>query len=348
MKYFIQILIAMSVFLNANSLDTKEKPEEKQTNVVVFMYHHFGEDRFPSTSIKLEQFQAQLDYLQVNNYNVWPLSKILYYIKNKYSIPEKTVAITIDDAYSSVYTHAYPMLKSKDFAYTVFVNTSSIGKKSISYMTWNQMRLMQEYGAEFANHSSTHAYLMPKKTDTKQQWQSMIKEELENAQRVLQKELGASTNEKPRVLSYPYGEYTLETAKYIEKLGYIGVTQTSGIIDYNSDFKRIPRFAMAEKFANIDDFILKLNAKALPVKTASPWDTKIKSNPPKLSIELQRPLSNIGCFTANGEAIELNWLSNTRFEVQALKALQGKRDRYTCTAPTEDGKWYWYSHLWIL
>lgn len=344
MKYFLFILFSISSFLYSNPINEYNK----EGSVVIFMYHHFGKSKYPSTNIRLEQFNKQLDYLKANDYNVWPLSKVINALKNKYAIPDKTVSITIDDAYISVYKHAYPMLKSRGFPYTVFVNTNAIGTKSINYMTWEHMKEMQDYGAEFANHSSTHAYLMPSDSQTTKQWQNMIKEEVKQAQKVLQNKLGRNTNESPRVLSYPFGEYTLASAKYIESMGYIGVTQTSGVANYKSDLRRIPRFAMSEKFAHMEGFLLKLNTKALPVKSTKPWDTKIQTNPPSLTVELDEPIKNIGCYTSSGKRINVNWLSETKFEVKSENILQGERDRYTCTAPAKDGKWYWYSHLWIL
>ncbi|MDF1876064.1 polysaccharide deacetylase family protein [Sulfurimonas sp. SAG-AH-194-I05] len=336
MKYLFYILLAITTSFG------------NEANVVVFMYHHFGESKYPSTNTRLEQFQNHLDYLDKNNYHVWPLSKVIHYVKNKYSLPDKTVSLTIDDAYITIYKHAYPMLKEKGYPFTVFVNTNAIGEKSIQYMSWNHMREMKTHGAEFLNHSHTHAYLVAKGEQTKEESQIQIKFELESAQAILQKELGSGTNERPKLLSYPFGEFTQDSATYIESLGYVGVGQISGVVGYNTDLKRVPRFAMAEKFANMESFVLKLNTVALPLKSTAPWDTKVIQNPPKLTIELKKPIKKLGCYTSNGKRINVKWLSSTRFEVQATKPLSGPRDRYTCTAPSNNGKWYWYSHLWIL
>ncbi|MBL6973198.1 MAG: polysaccharide deacetylase family protein [Sulfurimonas sp.] len=319
-----------------------------KSDAVVFMYHHFGEDRFPSTNIKLKQFQEQLDYLEDNNYNVWPLSKIIRHIQNKMQIPSKTVALTIDDAYISIYTHAYPMLKKKRFPFTVFVNTRPIGHNSINYMTWDHMREMQRYGAEFANHSSTHDYLTPKKDESSLECKSRIKQELSEAQSRLQEELGMHTNQNPKIFSYPFGEYTQETAKYIESLGYVGVSQTSGAISESSDLRRLPRFAMSEAFANIEDFKLKLGTLDLPLRSVTPWEPVISSNPPRLKVVLQKSLKNFSCYISSGEKIAVKKISEVEFEVQSSEPLEGPRDRYTCTAVDEDKQWYWYSHLWII
>ena len=344
MKVFVSLLLVL--FFNLELYGERKVSDDY---AVVFMYHHFGKDKFPSTNITIKQFQSHLDYLQKYNYNVWPLSKILKYIKNKQVLPENTVALTIDDAYISIFTHAYPMLKKKGFPYTVFVNTSPIGNKSIDYMTWEHMREMQLYGAEFSNHSSTHDYLVPIKNETVEQWKARIQNELENAQDILKKELGSSTNENPKLISYPFGEYTKETAKFIEDLGYIGVTQTSGVLSSSIDLRRVPRFAMSEMFGDMEGFKLKLNTLAFPMKRQEPWNPIVTSNPPKLKIVLDQKIKNIACYTSNGKRIEIKWLSETELEVQAPSPLVNARDRYTCTAlDKQTGKYFWYSHLWIV
>ena len=35
------------------------------------------------------------------------------------------------------------------------------------------------------------------------------------------------------------------------------------------------------------------------------------------------------------------------FRVAAGGPLQARRGRYNCTAPGPDGRYFWYSHLWI-
>ena len=169
----------------------------KSNDAVVFMYHRFDEAKYPSTNIRLEQFKFQLDYLTKNNYNVIHLSKLVNLIIQKKPIPPKTVCITIDDAYKSVFTKAYPMLKKRGFAFTVFVNTNAINHKSKFYMSWEQMRQMQENGAEFANHSLSHPYLLRHKDETQKSWQDRITSEILKAQIRLQEELGIKTNENP-------------------------------------------------------------------------------------------------------------------------------------------------------
>lgn len=324
-------------------------PVYAHSSAVVFMYHRFGESKYPSTNIKLEQFEAHLEYLKQNNYNVVALSEIVGYILQRRDIPDKTVALTIDDAYKSIYTEAFPRLKAKGFPFTVFVNSSAIDNMSKNYMSWDDMREMQTYGAEFANHSSSHDYLLPKDSESKEQWQKRIRDEVENAQRRLQEELGEKTNENPKLFSYPFGEYTAKSADFIKSLGYVGITQTSGALDKDSDKRFLPRFPMSEAFGDMEGFVLKLKTLPLPIKEVLPKEPLVTSeNPPTLALELKYPLENIGCYISSGEAINVELISDTKLKITAKKRLESPRDKYTCTAQAKDGSWYWYSHLWIV
>jgi len=319
------------------------------SSATVFMYHRFGESKYPSTSIRTEQFEAHLAYLEKNGYNVWSLSKIVNYLLEGRDIPEKTVALTIDDAYKSIYTDAFSRLKEKKFPFTIFVNTASIDSKSKSYMSWDEMREIKLFGAEFANHSLSHDYMLPKDNENKEQWQNRIRYEIETAQKRLHEELGADTNENPKIFSYPFGEYSEQTSDFIKNLGYIGVTQTSGSIDMQSDTKALPRFPMAEAFADIDSFVLKLKTLPLPISSVSPKEPLISSeNPPVLTLELKNPIKNLQCYLSSGEPLSLEWISKTEVNIIAKNRLKRPRDKYTCTAKANGDRWYWYSHLWIV
>lgn len=319
------------------------------SSAVVFMYHRFGESQYPSTNITLKQFEYQLNYLQENKYNVWPLSKILNNIIEKKPLPPKTVALSIDDAYLSTYTNAYPRLKAKQFPFSVFVNTNPIDHHSKFYLTWKNMREMSENGAEFLNHSLTHDYLIPKKNEAEDIWKKRVTHEVQAAQKRLHEELGSSTNENPKIFSYPFGEYTEKTAALISSLGYIAFTQASGPIGFESDLKILSRFPMAEKYANKEGFLTKLNTVPLPVEYTVPYEPLVhENNPPKLYMKLKHPIKDMGCYLSSGEHLKIEWISKTELYIMAKEPLLPPRNRYACTAPSSDGKTFWYSHLWIV
>ncbi len=342
----IYVLITKSLLFADNK---NQESLDEISSAVVFMYHRFGDERYPSTNIRLEQFEKHLEYIEKNKFNVWPLSEIVRYLIEEKKLPRKTIALTIDDAYITAYTEAYPRLKAKKIPFTIFVSTNAVDTSSKNYMSWEQMREMSKNGAEFANHSLTHAYLLSNSSETKQEWKSRVRIEIEGAQKRLQDELGNDTNKNPKLLSYPFGEYDSSLTSVLKELNYIGITQTSGVISSDTDIRTLPRFAMAEAYAGIKDFILKINTLPLPVDSVSPSDTIVTANnPPILRVKLKRAIKNVQCYSANGEKIELHWLSDMELKIQAKIPLKPPRDRYTCTAPAKDGRWYWHSKLWII
>jgi len=169
----IEKLISLYAFaiLSSLILVTLSQAEGEGPQAVIFMYHRFGESRHPSTNVTLEQFDEQLDFFESNDFKILPLGTIVEALKQNTPLPDKAIAITIDDAYLSVYEEAFPRLKAKGYPFTVFVASDGVDKKIPAYMTWEQMREMQKDGAQFANHSQKHDYLTQKTPgESQQEW----------------------------------------------------------------------------------------------------------------------------------------------------------------------------------
>ncbi|UQB42804.1 polysaccharide deacetylase family protein [Thiomicrospira microaerophila] len=316
------------------------------SSAVILMYHHFGDETPPSTSVTLEQFDAHLDYLQHHQFNVWPLSKLIHHWETNQLVPERTVVLTADDAYISVYTEAYPRLTARGWSMTTFVNSEPIDRGFGNFMTWQQMREMQAAGFEFANHSHTHSKMRRIEGETEAEMLARVRQEIDIAQQRLNTELGAEN--VPRLFAYPYGEYSESAANLIAEMGYISVAQVSGAVDANSDRRALNRFPMAVNFAKIEDFRLKVNTRPLPLKSVTPWDPIVGENPPTLTLELSKPVRQLNCFNSRGQALNMDWQTPTRLVIQSEQALRSPRDRYACTAPIGQGHWYWFGHLWVI
>ncbi|MDG4811625.1 polysaccharide deacetylase family protein [Hydrogenovibrio sp. 3SP14C1] len=328
--------------------DTTQAPTEFSNSAVILIYHHFGKDELPSTNIRLAQFDAQLDYLEQNHFNVWSLSQLVTALKNQSPIPNKTVVFTIDDAWKSVYTEAFPRFKKRGWPMTVFVNSDAIDKGYQSNMTWDQMQEMQQYGAEFANHAKTHNKLVQKPNESDDAWQKRVSQEIKIAQQRLQAELGESTNQA-KLLSYPYGEYSESLANLIRQMGYVGIAQNSGAVGHQSDLRALMRFPMSEAYADMESFKLKVNTQVFPVKKITPFDPIVTENPPKLVLEFDTPPQNkIQCFNQHGDPLLLNWITETKLEVISDEALEPPRSRYACTQIMSNDKWQWMSHSWVI
>ena len=316
-----------------------------QNSVVALMYHHFGDTRYPSTNIRLEQFEQQLEFIEQNGFKVLALETVLKALKNNEVLPNKSVIITIDDAYRSIYNEAYPRLKQRGWPFTVFVSSDYIDKGFSNYMSWQQMREMEQHGASFGNHSRSHAYLVRRlNNETEAQWQQRIRDDIAYAQQRLQDELKKSID----VIAYPYGEYNLASANITPELGLIGMGQHSGAIGPASDFRFLPRFPMNESFGEMEGFKSKVMSLAMPLLQTPQIDPQTTTAQPLLSVELKQPLKQLACYASGQGKIKVEWLDEKTFTVQANSDLPAGRSRYNCTAPSaEPGRFYWFSQPWI-
>jgi len=330
-------------------------PEIPQ-HAVVLLYHRFGDSRYPSTDIDMPRFRAQLNYLASNGFHVWPLPRIIRHLRDGRPIPDHTVAITVDDAYRTVYENAYPLLKAHHFPFTVFVATRVVDDHGASFMTWQQMREMAQHGATFADHTVDHPHLVDRRQgEGGHAWAKRVRREIRKAQQRLQAKLGPNSNSGPKLFAYPYGEYNPALQKMLRQMGYVSFGQQSGAIGPGSDLEALPRFPMAGRFGTMEQFRSKIDTLPLPVASATPDDpVSPPRDPPVMTVTLgsgptRGERDQLSCYGSNQGRVPITWLNadHTRFRVRAPKAFPERRARYNCTVPAGGGRYYWYSHPWI-
>jgi len=322
---------------------------------VVILYHHISDTTPKSTSISPAQFEAQMDYLEKNNFTVVPLLELTEKLRKGERLPDKTVAISFDDAYVSVYNSAYPRLKKRGWPFTFFVNTDSVSTSKL-FVTWDQLREMSKHGVTIANHTSQHNHLPRREqNETVKQWRARITAEITNAQLKIEQELGSA----PNILAYPFGEYDLDVQQIAEKLGYIAFGQQSGVLYSGGDLQAVPRFPFGGSFTDLDDFIMKVNTRPLPTKSVGFYSDKktkldnliVKAGAkPWLVLELEDAnlLKKINCFATGQGAITTKIIDN-KLWAQAKQPLTPGRTRYNCTAYIgEKGRFFWYTQQWLV
>jgi len=336
----IGILIYFSLINLAYAIDS---------HAVVLMYHRFGEDRYPSTNISTESFIQQLDFIEENGFKVWPLEKVVEYLRAKQPLPDKVVSITIDDAYLSVYQIAYPILQQRKMPFTIFVSTDYLDKGYSSYMSWDELKDMVQHGVAVGNHSTSHDHLIERHNDENYEaWLTRVAEEIFNAEYRIEQNTGYRTT----LYAHPYGEYNNVLAKYIGDLGYISFGQQSGPIGENSNFNALPRFPISDNYADMSAFKQKLYSLPMPIESISPKEVVTLLSMPSVRVSLSQDLKeskySLLCFASGQGAIHATWLNNTQFVVKAHKPFSLRRSRYNCTIRDhKSNRFYWYSHLWI-
>lgn len=332
------LIVCMTAFLNLTAA---------QSHINILVYHHVDESTPASTSISPQKFEEHLALLKNNNFSVMRLDEAISRIQNGEALPEKAVALTFDDAYRNVYTNAFPLLKTYNFPFTVFVATDAVDQGRTDTATWEQLREMKKWGAIIANHSKDHDYFVRHRS-LGAQWRASVQQNIEHAQRRLIAELGSDT---PLWIAYPYGEYSQELQDLIIDMEYIGFAQHSGGLNAASDFAAIPRFAAAGIYANPATLLTKLNSRPMPVNHSRLADMRTTDTMPILTAEITDSSDlnrNLNCFV-NGTWQDFEWIDQNIFVVATGTELSKGRHRYNCTSKSLTGDYfYWFSKPWLV
>lgn len=318
-------------------------------SAVILQYHHVSTTTPASTSISPELFETHLDFIRQNGYSVWPLPKIIDHLKSSQALPDKIVAITFDDAYDSIYSVAYPLLKQRNMPFTVFVATQPLQQKLVSFMTWAQLREMSKHGATIANHTHSHAHLVRKQRgETEDAWQHRVSQEITSAESILKENL----DEVPKLLAYPYGEFTTEIQKIVTELGYSAFGQQSGPVGPGMPLTELPRFPMTNRFGAMDQFRLKVASLPLAASSIAPsgriieTDRNMQDLRDRLTINFHKSIPGITCFFAGNPVDSVQ--ADRKIVIESLPTLPVGRSRINCTAPSsEKNRFYWFSHFWM-
>ena len=301
--------------------------------VISIMYHRFNENKYPSTNIKLDIFKKQLELIENNNIEYYNPSKF----DSEFDSPKnsKKILITIDDAFSSFYENAWPILKKREIPFILFVSTEPVGKKG--YMNWEQIIEISSYDfAYIGNHSHTHEYLLD---FSHIEFQKDIKQSI----KIFKEKLGYN----PIFFSYPFGEYNLKQTQFIEKNFKYGFGQHSGVIDLTKNRFELPRFPINEKYGDLERFEFIIKLFPIPYKNLKPKDKFIskKQNPPIVEINFfkeQKNIKNLNCFSNEGNEWRNSIMkfNENNLKINFREKFTFRRGRVNCSI--KDGDiWRW-------
>ncbi len=336
----IKFIIFYLFFLNAYADTVNKKYEPDEKGILALMYHRFEENKYPSTNIKIDIFQKHLNIIKENNFSF--LSPNNFELEFSKVTKEKKILLTIDDAFSSFYLNAWPILKKNRIPFILFVSTDSVGKNG--YMSWNEIKEISKEDFVFiGNHSHSHEYLVKYEFEE-------FKKDIIKSIKIFKENLGYNS----KFFSYPFGEYNLEQKKYIAKNFDYAFGQHSGVIDLNKDKYELPRFPINEKYGDLERFRFLINLLPIQYKFIIPEEKFLSdlNNPPILSIEFfndQPNIDKINCFSNEGgqwKDSKLNY-KNNRIEVIFKEKFLPRRGRINCSMQDKDG-WRWFGTQFTL
>lgn len=155
MKYFKRILLVAGALLLAfvGWLALTPMPD----GVPVLEYHMVNDadnGEGWAYNVPPEEFRQQLDYLQQQGYTTITMLEFMKAKKGKLELPDKPIILTFDDGYEDNYTTMLPMLEARGMKAVVYMVTNDIGRPN--YLSWDQLRDMQDRGIEIGSHTANH------------------------------------------------------------------------------------------------------------------------------------------------------------------------------------------------
>lgn len=192
--------------------------------IPVLMYHALDEQR-SAISIPPSTFERQMNALHEGGFNVIPLRELVSKLQAGEELPQRSVIITFDDGFESVYTHGLPILQKYGFPATMFLVSGYCGKSNdwpsqpagiprLSLSDWPQIREMERYGFEMGAHTHSHPRLDRVSP-------AELEREVVESKLVIEDKLGHEVND----FAYPYGRQNTNSAEIVSET-YAGACTT--------------------------------------------------------------------------------------------------------------------------
>ena len=319
-------------------------PEDKYS-AVVLVYHRVGEDAYPDSNIRKEQFLEHIEELSSGDYTVLPLETLIDDIKNRRKMPPRTLAITFEGAYRSTYENAIPLLLEKHLPFTVFYSSGQLDNGAEETMAWQELK-------KLAGQKDIGLGILPAS------YSRLVDASEDEIRRQVNKALVRHREEfgrDPVFFSYPFGEYSLAYKKIAADSGFTAAFGLhSGTVYEGSDFFALPRFSMTERFGDIERFRLVVNALPLPATDIEPQDPKIGTAAPSIGFSLppslEKEIKNLSCFVSGRGQPDLEIIGN-RAELRLSDIPGDERIRINCTMPgptdqeTNIEQWRWFGMM---
>ncbi len=202
------------------------KPQPPMTAhfaVPVLMYHRIAdltpkEARSPlirDLTVSPADFEAQVRYLSEQKFTFLLARDVAEAIRLGKPLPERAIAITMDDGYDDNFDNAFPILKKYSACATIYLVSSTVGTPK--HLSWDQTLEMQRDKVRYGSHTVRHYDLTTLDQPT-------LDFELVESKRVLEEKIGEVIPD----LAYPTGAYNAEVVGRTREAGYLAAWKKGG------------------------------------------------------------------------------------------------------------------------
>jgi len=204
------------------------------TNIPILCYHNLNPTKAGSMNMTPQKFESQIKWLVDNGFTIIPLKQAVEYLQGRRdSLPNKSVVVTADDGWKSVYTYMYPIIKKYHIPVTLFIypQTISNGKNA---MTWEELKTLQKTGLfDIQSHTYSHPnFKHAKKSMSATNYEKYVSTELAKSKSILEDKTG----NKISYLAWPFGIYNNDLENAASKAGYV-MAFTIDAIPANRSFR---------------------------------------------------------------------------------------------------------------
>ena len=315
-------------------------PAVAAESAVILLYHRFDDDRVPALNTTHDQLVAQMAAFRSGGHVVLPLPEIMAAMRAGKPLPDKAVAITIDDAAASVYSRAWPLLRSAGLPVTLAIATDDIDRGGPEVMSWSQIRELAAAGITIASQGAARLHMVKAGPEA-------VAADLARARARFEAELGQT----PTLFVWPWGEASAEAMGVVRQAGYVAAFgQHSGAVWAKADPYFLPRFAASSAYGEPERFRLAVRSLPLPAEDITPSDPAITVNPPAFGFTLAEEVPGIDgltCFSSHQGQLRVERLG-PRVEVRMSKPIPPGRGRLNCTVASLEGRWRWFGWQFIV
>ncbi len=191
---------------------------EDKINIPILCYHNLNPVKPGSMNLTPKKFEAQIKWIKDNGFTIIPLKEAVEYLQGtRATLPNKSIVVTVDDGWKSVYTYMFPIIKKYQIPVTLFIypETISVGKNAL---TWDELKDLQKTGFfDVQSHTYSHPnFKQEKRHLSGEKYAQFVTMELVKSKKMLEEKLGT----KMTLLAWPFGIYDNYLEQAAKKAGY--------------------------------------------------------------------------------------------------------------------------------
>lgn len=207
------------------------RPPFLMPGLLSILTFHAIDERPSIISVSPHLFRRAMASLHERGVRTLGLLEVVERLHMGLPFPPRSVALTFDDGYRSVYDVAFPVLKEYGMSATVFLTVGSAGSSSRlpslegrAMLSWDEIREMDRGGIVFGAHTCTHPDLTRVALER-------AEAEVRDSKAIIEEALG----HKIESFAYPYGRYNWRVREIVSRHFACACSDELGEVKAGSD-----------------------------------------------------------------------------------------------------------------